>query len=100
MALLRGRDGFGERHFTAQESARLFVAERIERAAGGSLRRLAILRDQAARFLYQSVGEHLRGALIDAGIKQFAVGVEADAEDAVSSQRIAACLPGLRHRLA
>src|SRR6202030_3890656 len=48
-------------------------------------------------FLDQSFGKHLRGAVVDAGIECFPLGIEATAQDAESLQRFAAMQPKFSH---
>jgi len=88
-------DGFGFGEFAAQDGAGLAVAEGIE---GGG--RVAIFAEESAGFFHETVGEHLRGARIDAGVEIRAGRIESDAEDAIAGERVASRFPGLGERLA
>ena len=81
--------------FSAQHGAGLAVAEGIKGGWG-----VAILRDEAAGFFDEAVGEHLRCASIDAGVEIGAGWVESDAEDAKAGEGIASRFPGFGERLA
>ena len=92
MALLRARDGFDEFTFAAQMFGGLAVTEG---AHGERLRAIAV--EQRARFFYQALLEHGGAAAIDAIVKQAALRAEAEAQDAVTLEPIAAISQEFAH---
>ena len=91
MALLGLRDGFVAGDFVAQDGDGLGVAERGERAAVA-----AVAFDEALGLFDQAAVEHRGGALVDALVEAGAGRVEAEAQDAVAGEGVAALLPLLR----
>ena len=94
MALLRLGDGLFAGELAAQDGRGLGVAERGERAAVA-----AVALDEAFGLFDQAAVEHRRGALVDAFVEQRARRIEAEAQDAVAGEGIAALLPLLGERL-
>lgn len=93
MALLGSGDGLVACHLPAQQGDCLGVAERGERAAFLAIAGddLGGLFDEAASLVWRV--EHMGGAAVDACVEFGARGVEAEAEDTESSERIVRPLP-------
>src|SRR5208282_3479103 len=98
MRLLRRGDCRLPIHFAAQKLHRLLVSQRRERAGFAAIlcEKPFRLGDQSSANLAsarQSFVEHLRGPLVDAGIKSFALGIESETQNAETVQRFASLLP-------
>src|SRR6266446_7019021 len=78
--------------FAAQELHRLLVSQRRERA-----RFRAIFCEQLFSLGDQSLVKHVRGPLIDAGIKNFSLRIESGTQNAKAVQRFAPFLPKFGH---
>jgi hypothetical protein len=85
----------GSVDFSAEHGARLAVAERLEGTG-----RLAVLGEEAAGFFDEAVGEHPCGAGVEAGVEGGAGRIEADAENAIAGEGVAAGFPGFGEGLA
>src|SRR5580698_10034835 len=94
MRLLRGLHGLFPGQFSIQQLNRLPVTERSQRA-----HRRAIFCDQALRFFYESMLEHVRGAGINPFIQRGTLWLEAKAQNPKSAQWIASLPPKLAHLL-
>ena len=88
MALLGLRDGLVAGEFAAQHGDGFGVAERGERAA-----LVAVAFDESLGLFDEAAIEHGGGALVDALVEACARWVEAEAQDAVAGEGIAALLP-------
>src|SRR5579863_9962562 len=86
--LARRGDGFGDSQFTVKHVTRLTITKRVE----GALR-LAVLADEAERFLDKTIREHALRTLVDALVQLRACGIEADAQDAIAGERVPSPLP-------
>ena len=84
MALLGGGDSFVEGELLVYDSERLAVAEGVESFDWAE----AV--EERAGFLNEAVVEHLGGTEVDALVQGGAGRVEADAEEAVTGERVAA----------
>src|ERR1700694_5875931 len=90
MRLLRRRERRLPIQFAAQELQRLFVSQRRERA-----RLCAIFCEKPFRLGNQSLVKHVRGSLVDARIKNFALRIESETQNAKATKRFASFLPKL-----
>ena len=88
MPLLGLSDRSIKGEFLAQDCSSFSVAERGERAAG-----LAISGDEALGLFHKSTVKHGGGALIDALVEKRAGRIQAQAQDAVAGEGVAALLP-------
>src|ERR1019366_3386634 len=84
-------------HFAAQKLHRLLVSQRRERSGLFAIffEKPFRLGDQSSAD--QSFVKHLRGPLVDAGIKSFSLGIEAETQNAKAVQRFASLLPKFCH---
>src|SRR6185437_7493615 len=87
-----GRNGRWQIEFSAQNLRSLFIAQRAERICGA-----AILCDELPRLFEQSPVKHGLRSAVDLLVELAALWIEAKAEDAKATKRIAALLPKLRH---
>src|SRR5580658_3094878 len=92
MCLLRRRQRRFSIRFATQELQRLLVSQRRERA-----RLLAIFHKEPFRLGDQPLIEHLRGPPVDARVKNFALRIESETQNAKAAQRFAPLLPELGH---
>ena len=88
MALLGLGDGLLAGEFVLQDCGGFRVAERGEGAAVG-----AVAGDEALGLFDEAAVEHGGGALVDAFVEARAWWVEAEAQDAVAGEGVAALLP-------
>src|SRR5579872_2129968 len=88
VGLARRGDGFRDGQFTVKHVTRLTITKRVE----GSLR-LAVLANEAERFLDEAVREHALRALVDSLIELRSCGIETDAQDAIAGERVPPRLP-------
>jgi hypothetical protein len=95
VALGGGGESFGLGHRAAEDGAGLAIAEGVEGAGG-----VAVTGKKTAGFVEEAAGEHLSGASVEAFVESGTGRIEADAEDAVAGEGIAAGLPGIGERLA
>src|SRR3979490_3118235 len=84
MRLLRRDERRLAIQFAAQKLQRLFVSQRRERA-----RLRAIFCEQSFRLGNQSLVKHVRGSLVDARIKNFAIRTETETPNAKATKRFA-----------